>query len=85
MTPRQRAEKVYCQYWEDVNKENIKPTDPLPDIRPLLEQAINDAIEDCAKVADDVLASVDPECYEAAYKRVVAMDIRGKIRALKSK
>lgn len=44
MTPAQKArakaEEIYNAYWSDVNRKNIRPSDPLPDIRPLIEKAL---------------------------------------------
>lgn len=57
MTPKQKAHQIYDQYWGAVSRGPVCKTDELPDMRPLLEQAIIDAIaeerEACAKICEE--------------------------------
>lgn len=57
MTPKQKAHQIYDQYWSAVSRGPVCKTDELPDMRPLLERAIIEAVEDereaCAKIAED--------------------------------
>jgi hypothetical protein len=46
MTPKQKAAQIYDQYWSDVSRRPASNKDPLPDIRPLIEQAIIAAVEE---------------------------------------
>lgn len=52
-----KAHQIYDQYWSAVSRGPVCKTDELPDIRPLLEQAIIDAVEEerdaCAMIADE--------------------------------
>ena len=60
MTPKQIANQIYDQYWSDVSRKPVSKQDPLPDIRPLIEQAIINAeeakakeiTEECARLLD---------------------------------
>jgi len=49
ITAKQRAHKVYDQYWSAVSRGPVTKHDELPDMRPLLEKAIIEAEEAKAK------------------------------------
>jgi hypothetical protein len=46
MTPKQKAAQIYDQYWSAVSRRPASNKDLLPDIRPLIEQAIIAAEEE---------------------------------------
>jgi hypothetical protein len=56
MTPKQKAAQIYDQYWSAVSRGPVCKTDELPDMRPLLEQAIIEAVEEereaCALICE---------------------------------
>jgi hypothetical protein len=54
---KQKAHQIYDQYWGAVSRGPVCKTDELPDMRPLLEQAIIAAIEEereaCVQISDE--------------------------------
>jgi hypothetical protein len=86
MTPKQKAHQIYDQYWSAVSRRPASNKDPLPDMRPLLEKAIIEAVEEereaCALICDghanDHRSSPEdsPVQYAAAEAETLAAAIR---------
>jgi hypothetical protein len=83
MNAKQKAAQIYDEYWSDVSKKPVSKQDPLPDMRPLLEKAIIEAVEaereECAKIADgwhSDCALID--CDEKQAAEMIAVRIRAR-------